>query len=592
MLSRSQNKSKRSRLEENRSRLLKLFEGAPVDKAFKGVSVEERLRAALEISLDIEAFAKTYVPHYLVDQHTQQPVDFAEFHRQLFADLLVELKLAVAAPREHAKSTVVSFIFVLYCICYKLRRFIVLFSNTEPQAILQLSGVKIELETNEELRKDFGDLVDDRKWGERDFVASTDIRVSARGAGQSVRGLRHRMRRPDLVICDDLEDDEAVDSPERREKLLNWIKRTVLNLGKKCQYVFIGTILHFDSALAKLLSADEFPNFTKRFYVAVDDDWSPESVLWPAAWPLEALREKESDIGAVDFDQEFRNRPLNAATQEFKEDWVKQHAYTEEEFRQKKIVSVLTAVDPGISRKKKTFGIATIAIDDEGYLYARTVEQKQMRFTEQVKYLLHRYDLDQPDRLGVDTNAYQLALKDQLDEESRESGRYIPVLEMQSKGEKLTRIAAIAPLVENGTLRFRLDGGHNTVLRQLYFLGKIATDAADALEMAVRLARGLARKGAMACADAEQDQEKPRDRHRLIRDLDRSNQRAYTQKCAECGEVVSAFRHNGAGELVKVAECRNCGAPLPPREVPFEPDETPIGYERRRLFLHAGGGVR
>ena len=582
MLSRSQSGSKRSRLDEARQRLLKLFDGGP-QQAVTQLPAEERLQAAFELATDITEFAQKYAAHYLVDQDTQQPVEPAAFHAEVYELLLTEMRLAVAAPREHAKSTVVSLIFVLYCVCYKLRRFIVLISSTEPQAILQLNAVKEELETNDAIRKDFGDLVGDKKWGERDFETSTGVRLSARGAGQSLRGLRKRQFRPDLVICDDLEEDELVENPESRKKLLNWFRRTVLNLGQNCQVIVIGTILHYDSLLAHLLSADGFRRFTKRFYVAVDDDWSPASVLWPGKWSLEDLKAKEEDIGAVDFDQEFRNRPINAATQEFKEEWVKQHAYTEAEFRTKKIVRVLTAVDPGISRKKKTFGIATIAIDSDGFIYARTVEQKQMRFVDQVKYAMHRFDMDGPEKLGVDTNAYQLALKDQLDEESRKSQRYIPVEEIKATGEKLTRITALAPLAENGTLRFRLDGSHDTVLKQLYFLGKIATDAADALEMAVRLARGT-RKGAMACADAQEPRQERRRGLMEESNEQRAQAGAYTQRCVECGDVVVAFRQTEAGDgYIKVRDCRQCGAPLPPKELPQVFEDLPAGHERWRF---------
>ena len=133
MPSRSQSGSKRSRLDENRQRLLKIFEGAPVEKIFGGVSAEERLQAAWELALDIESYAKKYLAHYLVDQETQQPIDFADFHREIFRLLGTEMHLAIQAPREHAKSTIVSFIFVLYCVCYKLRRFIGLLEGSREE---------------------------------------------------------------------------------------------------------------------------------------------------------------------------------------------------------------------------------------------------------------------------------------------------------------------------------------------------------------------------------------------------------------------------------------------------------------------------
>jgi len=489
--SRSQSGSKRGRLEEARARLAKLFAGAPAQQAAAAeLSAEERLRAAWDLALAIGEFAQTYLPHYLVDQETGQPIEPAEFHRELYQLVLTEQRLAVAAPREHAKSTIL-FIFVTYCVCYKLRRFVVYISDTEAQAILQLNAVKSELETNDKLRQDFGDLVDDRKWGERDIETSTGIRLSARGAGQSLRGLRKRQFRPDLVICDDLEEDEAVDSPERREKLERWFKRTVMNLGKNCQIIVVGTILHYDSLLAHLTSEEHFPTFVKRFYVAVDDDWSLESVLWPGKWSLEALKAKAADIGLVDFDQEFRNRPINAATQVFREDWVKQHAFTWDEIRGMAMMKIM-AVDPAISVKQKAdfFGRVLIGIVGTGHILVLRGEQHKIPFTEQVKLLLAKYDAEQPEWIGIESVAYQKALKQRMDEVSRETGRYIAIVEVDTKGiDKFARISTMGPLVENGTIRFCLDGTQDTLLKQLYFLGKMKDDVADALEIAVRVAR-------------------------------------------------------------------------------------------------------
>ncbi|MDD5774740.1 MAG: hypothetical protein PHS64_02220, partial [Candidatus Omnitrophica bacterium] len=64
-------------------------------------------------------------------------------------------KIAIAAPRGCAKSTIVSLEYVIYCICYKLENFIVIISSTDDQARGFLNDIKQELETNEQLIKDF-----------------------------------------------------------------------------------------------------------------------------------------------------------------------------------------------------------------------------------------------------------------------------------------------------------------------------------------------------------------------------------------------------------------------------------------------------
>jgi predicted phage terminase large subunit-like protein len=509
---RSLKKSKRARIEDNRARLREIFQ-SPVsdDGNVKGFQPKTVLEAAFDLANDIEGFVRKYLPHYMIDQETGREIEPAEFHKEIYRLALTTKRAAVAAPREHAKSTVISLFFVLYCVCYKLRRFIVLISNTEPQAILLLSAMKIEIETNDALIDDFGSLVNDVKWGEKDIVTVTGIRVVARGAGQSLRGLRQRQFRPDLVICDDLEDDESVENPESRAKLKRWFKNVVLNLGKTCQVFVLGTILHFDSLLAELLDEAKFLKFMKRKFEAVDDDFTPESVLWPGMWPLEALKDKEADIGPTEFNQEYRNRPVNTDTQSFKEADIIRHAYRREHIEDT-IVRKITGIDPAISKKEKAddFASVTIAIDDDGYIYVTRAEDSKMSFPEQWRFILNRYDEEHPEAIGVETVAYQKALKEHVDEESRKSQRYIPLIEIHADTDKFRRITTMSPLVENGTIRFCLDGTQKKLISQLIFLGKIKDDLADALEIAVRLARVSGFKPAIGTLLPPREENTPR----------------------------------------------------------------------------------
>jgi predicted phage terminase large subunit-like protein len=501
---RTQNKSKRDRLEDARGILRAAFQAGQSQNITQGgtakaLQPEPVLQAAWELASDIDCFVRKYLPHYMVDQETGVAIEPAAFHKEIYEFALSTKRAAIAAPREHAKSTVISLFFVLYCICYKLRKFIVLISDTEAQAILLVGAVKAELESNDELRKDFGDLVDSVKWGERDIITATGTRLSARGAGQSLRGLRQRQFRPDLVICDDLEDDEHIDNPDYRKKLERWFKNVVLNLGKKCQVFVIGTILHYDSLLSHLLDAEKFKKFLKRKYEAIDEERTPESVLWSGHWSYEDLAAKEEDIGLTEFNQEYRNQPISSDTASFKESDIIRHSFTRSEIAGKQLVK-LTGIDPAISKKEKAddFASVTIGIDEHGYILVLRAEGKHLSFPEQWRFVLQRFDEEQPIAIGVETIAYQKALKEHVEEVSRETQRYIPVVEIKSDTDKFRRIVAISPLVENGTIRFCLDGTQKKLISQLLYLGKIKDDLADALTMAVAMARERGFKPAMA----------------------------------------------------------------------------------------------
>jgi predicted phage terminase large subunit-like protein len=301
-----------------------------------------------------------------------------------------------------------------------------------------------------------------------------------------------------------MENEEDVDNPETREKLERWFAGTVLNLGKKCQVFVIGTILHYDGLLAKLLDPEKFKKFVKRRYEAVDQEWRAESVLWPAKWDIESLHEKEEDIGSVMFNQEFRNLPISESTQVFKEEWVTRHAFTRAELMGKPTVKI-TYNDPAISQKSTAdyFASVTIDVDAQGFIYVTRAEQDRMPFTQQIDFMLRRADEEQPMVIGIEDQAYQAALKQALDEASRLSGRYLNVVGVTNLTDKFLRISTMSPLVENGTIRFCLDGTQKTLISQLLFLGKIKDDLADALQGAVQLARQYNFQAAIATSPAQ-----------------------------------------------------------------------------------------
>src|SRR5712691_150270 len=94
----------------------------------------------------IEVFSRIYLrPHFSLAP--------SSMHRDLFTFLQSasterNARLAIAAPRGHAKSTVTSLAYVLWSICFNLEPFIVLISNTADQAADLLAAVKGELESN------------------------------------------------------------------------------------------------------------------------------------------------------------------------------------------------------------------------------------------------------------------------------------------------------------------------------------------------------------------------------------------------------------------------------------------------------------
>lgn len=281
--------------------------GAKAERLVAGGRPEDRMTKAERVErgrTDHEWFCRYYLSHYFVSEG-------CEFHRELFRLAFTVDAFVGAAPREHAKSTVVSFARVIHAVCYQLCHFAVIFRESDAVAEIAVDDIRQEFESNERLIEDFGDLVGKRKWTGAQFVTSTDIKILARGRGSAARGIKHRQFRPDLVICDDLEDDESVESKTQRDKLERWFNRVVCNIvGPGGKLFVIGTVLHHDSLLVRLLRRTDV--YTTRIWRAIQENGKP---LWPARWPLSRLEKKRKEIGARDFATEFMNDPANEEEQ-------------------------------------------------------------------------------------------------------------------------------------------------------------------------------------------------------------------------------------------------------------------------------------
>ena len=141
----------------------------------------------------------------------------------------------------------------LKMVLYKAEKIIPIISDTNEQATERLTEIKMELLENERIKHDFGEFEITGK--EDNLTINSEIKLRALGSGQKVRGLRMRQHRPGLIICDDLENDEAVMSVDRRKKLWKWFMTVLVPAlhPTKGRIFIVGTVLHYDGLLNNLL---------------------------------------------------------------------------------------------------------------------------------------------------------------------------------------------------------------------------------------------------------------------------------------------------------------------------------------------------
>lgn len=255
------------------------------------------------------------------------PQPTPEFHRDCWELYCSEEPLVgVAAPRDHAKSTALTHDFGLAAALFRYEPHILIVSATEELALAQLGEMSFELHENDDLRAEFGITgfpIDSK--GEIVVRCSDgyEFRMVARGAGQKLRGMKWRGRRPGLVLCDDMEEDEQVESKDRRDKFRRWFMRALMPLTRRGGKIrWHGTILHEDAMLARIMKDSAW---VSRLYKAHEgfDDFT--NILWPEKWDETRLRDKRQQYinqgDAPGYSQEYLNDPLDHSDAYLQRDW-------------------------------------------------------------------------------------------------------------------------------------------------------------------------------------------------------------------------------------------------------------------------------
>lgn len=260
----------------------------------------------------VEAFGGMYLsPRYDMARATPP------FHRkgwELYCS--DEAQCEIIAPRDHAKSTALTFVYGMAEILFRISDYVIIIGSTEELAQEQLSNISEEMHENQDLIRDFGPFTFETDQKTEIIVALPDgyrFRVLARGAEQKIRGRLWKGKRPNLLLCDDMEDDEQVENVLRRRKFRRWFFRAAKQAISKSGKIRVhGTILHDDSLLARLRKNSQWKHL---FYKAHEgfDDFS--HILWPERWTEKELRAKRQefidDNDAAGYSQEWLNEPLD-----------------------------------------------------------------------------------------------------------------------------------------------------------------------------------------------------------------------------------------------------------------------------------------
>jgi predicted phage terminase large subunit-like protein len=387
------------------------------------------------------------------------PKPIPDLHRELWEEFCCDdPKVADAAPRGHAKSTAITHAAILAAMLFRCKSFCLLVSDTEAQAVEFLSDIKSELVENTTLREKFGIkkvLKDTETNVICQFKDGEVFRITAKGSMQKVRGLKWRGRRPDLIVGDDLENDEIVMNPERREKFRRWFMNALIPCGSDtCSIRIVGTILHMDSMLQRLL---EDPTWRTKVYQAHNPDFS--EILWPEQYPRERLEAIRAGYAAQSnpegYAQEYLNKPIAIENAFFNPDYFFDFDRDDDKALLPNM-EYFAAADFAISEKERAdyTAIVVCGVDPDGKVYVVDARRGKWDADAIISELIAVQKMWQPNIFTFETAKIDKAIGPFLDREMLRRRVFLNIVKMTPTQSKTMRARSIQAMHKSGSIRY------------------------------------------------------------------------------------------------------------------------------------------
>lgn len=377
---------------------------------------------------------------------------------------------------------------------------IVIASKTTSNAGIFLREIRAQFETNDRLAEIFGEYYNRScsPWNDKEINVAArtkfvkESNITCVGVEGTVVGSHF-----DIEFTDDLVDEQNARTLYMREQITKWYY-TILDptieppskdnplIGHRNR---LGTRYHYDDQYGRWID-DELKD--RHFIVpALDEEGrSP----WPDKWtPEEFLRRKRRG-GLIIFNAQYLCDTDAMKGEVFQyDDCI---LVNDLDLPPLDSLSIFMGVDLAITEDEANdhFAIAVIGVDRVKNIYVLDFYDGQLRFGAQlqkIKDFAGRFD---PERIGIEVNAYQKALAHALEDDDDDDALTLGQLrKITTDRDKVTRAWKLTPLFEDHKVYFR----HScTPVRDqlVLFPNHRFKDLFDALDLAITAAKKKKRK--------------------------------------------------------------------------------------------------
>lgn len=377
------------------------------------------------------------------------------------------------APRGHGKSTIGD---VDFCITKVLRNpdiRIMIGSKTQTQASAFLKEIRTHFEQNVNLIRIFGDWKKSRDnvWNDKEFtvnrrtVIKKEATVSALGASGAVVSKHF-----DIIIGDDLVGFENARTEAQRKVLKEWFYSSLYpTLEPDGEIHILGTRYSPMDLYEDLIKSK---NYKVNVQQAITVRDGQEYSLWESKFSLEKLRSIREEAGLIIFNMQYQNNTELAKGKIFKYKYFKHFEEYEVDYDLNRVrvkvldsqgvpywipVRIYMGADLAISEDETSnndyFVLTVIGVDKNKNVYVLDYLKERLTFNAQLNAMLDygKNKFPMVERIGVETVQYQKSLAQEIRRLS-----LLPVVNIQTSKDKVTRAMRRSALFENGKVWFRI----------------------------------------------------------------------------------------------------------------------------------------
>lgn len=437
-----------------------------LDSVWLEQSKKDKIIKEIILTADFETAYYTVCKY--ITCRTLQPLHASIIHN--VSDNQASMDLA---PRGHGKSTIGD---VDFCITKVLRNpdiRIMIGSKTQTQASAFLKEIRTHFEQNVNLIRIFGDWKKSRDnvWNDKEFtvnrrtVIKKEATVSALGASGAVVSKHF-----DIIIGDDLVGFENARTEAQRKVLKEWFYSSLYpTLEPDGEIHILGTRYSPMDLYEDLIKSK---NYKVNVQQAITIKDGQEVSLWESKFSLEKLRSIREEAGLIIFTMQYQNNTELAKGKIFKYRYFKHFEEYEVDYALNRVrVKVLDAqgvpfwipvriymgADLAISEDETSnndyFVLTVIGVDKNKNVYVLDYLKERLSFNAQLNAILDygRNKFPMVERIGVETVQYQKSLAQEIRRLS-----LLPVINIQTSKDKVTRAMRRSALFENGKVWFRI----------------------------------------------------------------------------------------------------------------------------------------